>query len=322
MITMTEIAKLTHVSQPTVSRVLNGSQRVAPEIRERVLACAREHDYQLNALAKGLQGSRTMLLGVLVTDISNGFFADLAKEIEGAARESGCSIILFNSDYNPRSEQEYLDVVRRYRVDGVLAVPIRETSQEWQEYVKKLDVPIVAVTRRAEGLDSVYVDHGRAGAMVAGHLLERGFERFLFIGKDYDGKYVGFRQALTERGFGARTANVVYQDDAQLSRALEDWLRRDRGRGAVFAGNDIYALRVLDALRRLGVRVPEEAGVMGFDDTDLGRYLNPRLSSVSQPIAQMARDAVARLLDRIEHPGPREVLDHPLSARLVLREST
>ena len=111
MITMTEIAKLTHVSQPTVSRVLNGSMTVAPEIRERVLACAREHDYQFNALAKGLQGSKTKLLGVLVTDISNGFFADLAKRIEAEARENGYSIILFNSDYNPRNEQEYLDVV-------------------------------------------------------------------------------------------------------------------------------------------------------------------------------------------------------------------
>ena len=193
MITMTEIARLTNVSQPTVPRVLNGNQNVAPEIRERVLACAREHDYQLNALAKGLQGSRTQLLGVLVTDISNGFFADLTKQIEIEARKNGCSIILFNSDYDPVKEQEYLDVVRRYRVDGVLAVPIRETSAEWQEYVKKLDVPIVSVTRRAENLDSVYVDHPQAGAMVARHLLQRGFERFLFIGKEYDGKYVGFR---------------------------------------------------------------------------------------------------------------------------------
>ena len=306
MITMTEIAKLTHVSQPTVSRVLNGSQTVAPEIRERVLACAKEHDYQLNALAKGLQGSRTQLLGVLVTDISNGFFADLAKQIEIAARKSGYSIILFNSDYSPQNEQEYLDVVRRYRVDGVLAVPIRETSAEWKEYVKKLDVPIVAVTRRAKGLDSVYVDHVQAGAMVAAHLLERGFRRFLFIGKDYDGKYAGFRRFLTQAGCGGETDNVVYQDDSQLSQALEGWLRRASDRGAVFAGNDIYALRVLDALRRLDAAVPEEAGVIGFDDTSTGRYLNPRLSSVSQPIAQMAQEAVDRLLDRVEHPGQRE----------------
>ena len=155
MITMTEIAKLTHVSQPTVSRVLNGSQTVAPEIRERVLACAREHDYQLNALAKGLQGSRTQLLGVLITDISNSFFADLAKGIEATARKHGYSIILFNSDYSPDNEQEYLDVVRRYRVDGVLAVPIRETSTEWQDYAKKKDLPNETDTRPTRGLESV-----------------------------------------------------------------------------------------------------------------------------------------------------------------------
>lgn len=322
MITMTEIAKLTHVSQPTVSRVLNGSQTVAPEIRERVLACAKEHDYQLNALAKGLQGSKTQLLGVLVTDISNGFFADLAKQIEAEARKNGYSIILFNSDYNPQNEQEYLDVVRRYRVDGVLAVPIRETSAEWKEYVKKLDVPIVAVTRRAKGLDSVYVDHAQAGIMVASHLLEQGFRRFLFIGKDYDGKYVGFRRALEQAGFGKQTANVVYQDDGQLNQAVKAWFLQSPERGAVFAGNDIYALRVLDALRRLNVTVPKEVGVIGFDDTSTGRYLNPRLSSVSQPIAQMAHDAVTRLLERINHPGPQEALNRPLSAELVLREST
>ena len=322
MITMTEIARLTGVSQPTVSRVLNGSQTVAPELRERVLACAREHDYQFNALAQGLQGRQTKLLGVLVTDISNGFFADLAKEIETEARRNGYSIILFNSDYNPKSEQEYLDVVRRYRVDGVLAVPIRESSGQWQEYVKKLDVPIVTVTRKAEGLDSVYADHGRAGAMVAGHLLERGFRRFLFIGKDYDGKYVGFRQRLLEAGFGAQTANVVYEDDGQLDRALRTWFQGAGERAGIFAGNDIYALRVLDALRRLGLSVPGQAGVIGFDDTFMGRYLNPRLSSVSQPIALMARKSVARLLDRIGHPGPREPLDLPLDTALVAREST
>ena len=231
-------------------------------------------------------------------------------------------MILFNSDYNPQSEQEYLDVVRRYRVDGVLAVPIRETSAGWREYVKKLDMPVVAVTRRAEGLDSVYVDHVRAGAMVAACLLERGFRRFLVIGKDYDGKYVGFRQAADRLGFGERTANVVYRDDIQLNLALADWVRQSPERGAVFAGNDIYALRVLDALRRLGVSVPEEAGVIGFDDTPTCRYLNPRLSSVSQPVAQMARSAVARLLECVDHPGERDVLDQPFQAELVLREST
>ena len=322
MITMTEIARLTGVSQPTVSRVLNGSAKVAPDIRERVLACAKEHDYQPNVLAKSLQGCKTQLLGVLVTDISNGFFADLAKEIEIAARKHGYSIILFNSDYTPENEQEYLDVVRRYRVDGVLAVPIRETSGQWSEYVKKLDAPVVTVTRRAEGLDSVYVDHAQAGAMVADYLVQRRYQRFLFIGRDYDGKYVGFRQALAAKGFGEQVSNLVYQNDEQLQQDLRDWFRRSWGRAAVFAGNDIYALRVMDALRSLGLSVPGNVGVIGFDDTSMGRYLSPRLTSVSQPVAQMAQIAVSRILDRIHNPKQADVLNSALSGSLVIREST
>ena len=322
MITMTEIAKLTQVSQPTVSRVLNGNMNVAPEIRERVLACAKEHDYQPNALAKGLQGRKTHLLGVLLTDISNGFFADVAKAVETEARRYGYSIILFNSNYNTDSELEYLDVVRRYRVDGVLAVPIRETSEVWAGYAEKLDVPVVSITRPARGLDSVYVDHGVAGEMVARYLTERGYDRFLFIGKEYDRKYVGFRHALSEMGQAECVTNAVYQDDGQMKQTLYSRIPPPGQRLAVFAGNDIYALRILSLLRELHISVPQQAGVIGFDDTMIGRYLNPSLSSVSQPIDRMAREAVSRLLYRIEHPDERQIWDRPLSATLVPRQSS
>lgn len=322
MITMAEIARLAHVSQPTVSRVLNGNPKVSPEIRERVLACAREHDYQLNALAKGLKGSPTHLLGVLVTDIANGFFADLTKQIEICARERGYSIILFNSDYNPDNEQEYLDVVRRYRVDGVLAVPIRETSPQWYDYVKRLDVPVVTITRRATGLDSFYVDHPTAGGQVAAYLADRGYRRFLFIGKEYDGKYVGFRQWLAEHGLGDVVTHQVLQNHDQFRQALEQWLAESDLRAAVFAGNDIYALQVLDILRELQISVPAQVGVMGFDDTFMGQYLNPRLSTVRQPTAQMARQAVNWLLDRIEHADASLPVQRAFSTELVLREST
>ena len=97
---MTEIAKLTGVSQPTVSRVLNGNQAVNPEVRERVLACAREHNFQPNVIARSLAGSRTMLIGLVFTDISNSFFADLEKYLEQEAKKNGYSVILFNSDYD------------------------------------------------------------------------------------------------------------------------------------------------------------------------------------------------------------------------------
>ena len=120
MITMAEIARLTGVSQPTVSRVLNGNKTVNPEIREKVLACAREHDFQPNVMAQSLVGSRTKLIGVIVTDIGNAFFADLVKYIEQEAGKAGYSIILFNTGYDAEHEKECLDVVRRYRVDGLV----------------------------------------------------------------------------------------------------------------------------------------------------------------------------------------------------------
>ena len=321
MITMTEIARLTGVSQPTVSRVLNGNPNVGQEIRERVLACAKEHNYQCNALAKGLQGSKTMLLGVLVTDISNGFFADLAKAIEAAARKAGYTIILFNSDCDLEKERSYLDVVSRYRVDGVLVVPVKENGEELPDFAANLDIPVVAITKPAAALDAVYVDHRSAGALVAEHLAERGYRRFLFIGEEYDRKYLGFREKLAERGLAERTGSVAYESDRQLTHFLETWLRRPGGRTAVFAGNNIFALRTLSALRMLEVSVPRQAGVIGFDDTSTGRYLRPALSSVSQPIAAMAGEAVSRLLWRIDHPRAEEILDLALPAELVVRES-
>ncbi len=322
MITMTEIAKLTHVSQPTVSRVLNGSTTVAPEIRERVLACAKEHDYQFNALAKGLQGSKTQLLGVLLTDISNSFFADLAKQIEAEARTLGYSIILFNSDYDARREQEYLDVVRRYRVDGVLAVPVLRNNDAWPDCVKKLDVPVVVVTRRVEGLDSIYLDHEAASRKVAAHLVEQGFQRFLFIGRDYDAKYLGFQQELTTQGLADRTKNVEYWNDQRLEEDLRAYFQQPGPRTGIFANNDICALRVLSILRILDIPVPEQAGVIGFDDTFMARYLHPALSSVSQPIGRMAKEAVGRLTQRINAVEALPPLTLPLPASITVRKST
>lgn len=322
MITMTEIAKLTRVSQPTVSRVLNGSQKVDPEIRERVLACAREHDYQFNALAQSLQGSKTYLLGVLVTNISNGFFADLAKAVELEARKSGYSIILLNSDYDAEKEQSYLDVLRRYRVDGVVAVPVLRNNDRWPDCVKRLDVPLVVVTRHVPGLDSIYLDHSEASALVGRRMVEQGYERFIFIGRDYDVKYHGFRKAILERKAPETVSNIEFWNDGRLLEDLRACFREHSAvRTGVFANNDICALRVLRALRELDISVPEQAGVAGFDDTFMGRYLNPALTSVTQPIEEMAREAVARLIDRIDHPGKREPLNRVLHASLAVRES-
>ena len=135
---------------------------------------------------------RQRLIGVIVTDISNSFFAELVKYIGEEARKDGYSLILFSSDYDLEKERECLDVVRRYRVDGLIMVPVDENGAEWRGMVSRLDIPTVVITRHATGIDSFYVAHDEAGAQVARHLHEQGYEEYIFFGNTTDDKYLGF----------------------------------------------------------------------------------------------------------------------------------
>ncbi len=324
MITMTEIARLTGVSQPTVSRVLNGNQAVNPEIRERVLACAREHDFQPNVMAQSLVGSRTHLIGVVLTDISNSFFADLVKYLEREARASGYSLILFNTNYDPEHEKESLDVVRRYRVDGLVAVPVDERASDWNRLIRKLDIPTVVITKQVRGMDSVYVSHEEAGAQVGEHFREEGFEEYIFFGNTEDVKYQGFAKALKEREpeFGQHLTVISSKKEQKIQAALEQYYSRKRRRTGIFAYNDRRAVQMLGILQRMGVKVPEQAGLVGFDNTYMCEFLYPRLSSVAQPNEEMASIAMRRLLYKIDHPEDDRTEDHPLQATLVKRDSS
>jgi len=324
MITMTEIAKLTGVSQPTVSRVLNGNTSVNPEIRERVLRCAREHDFQPNVMAQSLVGSRTHLIGVVLTDISNAFFADLVKYMEQEARKEGYSLILFNSNYNTEHEKECLDVVKRYRVDGLIAVPVDEDSAQWHEMIEKLDIPTVVITRRSEGMDSFYVAHDEAGAQVGRHLCEEGFEEYIFCGNTKDIKYQGFVDALAEKDKDYKDHLMIVntKDDAEVKKIMEAYFSQKRGRTGIFAYNDRRAVQMMSILQQMGIQIPEQAGIVGFDNIYLCKYLYPKLSSVSQPNEEMATLAMKRLLYKIEHPQEKEIEDHPLKAELIKRDSS
>lgn len=324
MITMTEIARLTGVSQPTVSRVLNGNKAVNPEIRERVLKCAREHDFQPNVIAQSLVGSKTHLIGVVLTDISNAFFADLVKYLEQEARKEGYSLILFNSNYDPEHEKECLDVVSRYRVDGLIAVPVDEDSVQWRSTIKRLNIPTVVITRRAVGMDSFYVAHDEAGAQVGKYLYEQGYEEYIFFGHTRDIKYQGFVDALAKRDkdFRKHLTVLASKEDTVVRDAMAEYFSRKRGRTGIFAYNDRRAVQMMGILQQMGIQIPTQAGIVGFDNIYLCEHLYPKLSSVSQPNEEMATLAMRRLLYRIGHPEEQKVEDHPLKAELIKRDSS
>ncbi len=324
MITMTEIARLTGVSQPTVSRVLNGNQVVNPQIRERVLACAKEHDFQPNIIAQSLVGSKTHLIGVVLTDISNSFFADLVKYLEQEARKKGYSLILFNSNYDPEQETQSLSVLQRYQVDGLIVVPVDADDKDFRDLIDRLDIPVMVMTRQALGMDCVYVSHQEAGAQVGRHLWEEGYREYIFFGHTADAKYKGFAEELSKRDpqFSEHITVISTKVEKEVRAALEDYFSKKRERIGIFAYNDRRAVQMMGHLKRMGIQIPEEAGLVGFDNTYMCEFLYPRLSSVSQPNEEMATRAMQRLLYKIDYSKDREVQDYPLQAQLVIRESS
>ena len=322
MITMAEIARMTGVSQPTVSRALNGNPTVSPEIREKVLACAKEHDYQPNALALGMKGNKTKLLGVLMKDLSNGFFADLAKCIESEATRLGYSIILFNSDHRSERQQQCIDVLKRYKVDGLLAVPIWVDDPEWIDNVNRLKVPTVVLTVRSQNMDSVYLDHESAGQLVAKHLVQQGYTKFLFVGDPLGTKYLGFAEALQECGVKENKYECLpYTNEKNLRQKMQEIIAAGE-RAGIFTANDIFGAQVLRVLYEMNVSVPAHAGVVGFDDTLTARWLTPSLSSVRQPLEIMAQVAVQQLVNRIDGKAEDAYIDFAYEAELIERESS
>ena len=323
MITLSEIARLTGVSQPTVSRVLNGNTSVNPEVAKKVLDCAKAHNYQPNIMARSLRGNQTYLLAVMVPDLANPFFADLIRIIESEAGNSGYSILIFNTDGNPEKEQKYLAFLQQYHVDGLLLAPIH-ASEEGIRPFRSLTIPWIIFTNRAEGVDSVYISHRKAGGMAADHLVAAGAKKYVFIGKRNDQKFVGFEEELTASGVNTRNNLTFFweKDRQKTMELLLEFAKETSKKLGIFALNDMEAIIAINTLMGAGIPVPERVAVVGFDNTCLSRRALSGITSVSQPVNEMGSLAVKRLLKRIkgEETGPASYVE--LKAELVLRGST
>lgn len=324
MITMTEIAKMVGVSQATVSRVLNGNGSVNSEVKRKVLDCAKEQDYQPNIMAQSLVGNKTFLLGVIVTDIGNPFFADLVKAIEKEAGVKGYSLMLFNTDYDMEKEEKYLSILKRYRADGVLLVPTSE-GDSYVNKLKKYDIPMVSITMDLKEIDSVFISHYMAGEKVATHMLNMGFDSFIFAGGKEDQKEKGFKNELEKNEIDMvnHYFSIYYRQQEELKQQLKKRLEEEKNTGGVgiFANNDILALNILEILRELKVKVPEDVALVGFDNTFLAKIISPTLTSVAQPIEEMGRLGVERIVELINEKQD-EYVRYQLETRLVTREST
>ena len=330
MATLREVARRAGVSIATVSYVLNGTRRVRPEVEARVWEAVAALGYRPNRVARGLRRRRTHVLGLIVPDSANPFFAEVARGLEDASFAAEYRLILCNSDGDPLKEQRYLEVLLEQRVDGIALVSASAAPLHLST-LQASGVPFVVVDRDLPGLeaDCVLADNLQGGYLATRHLLERGHRRIACITGPSDltpsaDRVRGYRQAMAEAGIeppdlwirrGDFRAESGYQA-ARFFLSLPPGLRPT----AIFACNDLMAIGALRAIGEAGLAVPRDIALVGFDDITLAAYVIPPLTTVAQPTYEMGRLAGELLIQRIQERG-RPPARPPLPVRLVVRQS-
>lgn len=304
MTNIKDVAKLAGVSVTTVSRVLNNKGYISQKTRDTVLKAMEELNYQPNEVARTLFSRQSHLLGLIIPTVSHPFFAQLTRYIEFYASEKGYKVILCNSLMQKEKEKDYLDMLNRHQVDGII---MGSHTLDVGNF-KTIGLPVITLDRQiSEKIPFVSSDNYSGGVLAAEHLIAKGCRNLVHIGGNLklsmlsNRRYDGFK-SVCEREHASYT---LYQTDANAletesySALVERIFREHPETDGVFASSDLIAAEVLKSCLQRGKKVPEELKIVGYDDTDLARYVYPRITSVAQPIESIAKYTVEYLVAEV-----------------------
>lgn len=323
-----DVAKAAGVGVATVSRVINGSGYVKLATRERILAAMEELNFHPSSLARGLVRGSTATLGLLVPDVANPFFSEIARGAEDAARDKRFSVFLCNSDWQPEREANYLKLLQSHRVAGVVIVGSRSRQVDLLAAIGEL--PFVLVDRQNwKGSAASVSMNNEVGAMMAvDHLLAQGCTNVVHIAgpkgsPSAQARLAGYSKAMEAAGRAKHVVKGDFRYQSGYDAALQLFLQTVPPDG-IFAGNDMMAVGVLQAMMKLGVKVPEDVRVIGFDNIALSAYVAPSLSTIKQPAYEMGKLAFRMLLQQLSEEGESSLLPEQFefSPELVIRAST
>lgn len=329
-ITIRDVAERAGVSRQTVSRAINDRPGIDPETRRRVLAVARELGYRPSNVARGLKTNRTHTIGLVVPDIANPFFAEVARGASEVAYAAGYSVLLCNTEEKPDREWDTLHMLEAQRVEGLLLISSRLNDEQLDEVIATYP-PLVLVNRQRAaraGLGSVLVNDARAAEAAVAHLVGRGHRRIGFLGgslKSHSGRErrSGYTRGMARAGLDCTDGWCVSCAPTVEGgrRAATDLLRRHPELTALLAYNDLVAVGAMQACEALGRRVPGGCAVVGWDDIIFASYVSPPLTTMRMPKYRIGEEAMSLLFELIEHPerAPEPIV---LAAELVVRDST
>jgi len=322
-VTLKDVAREAGFNLSTVSRSLSGSYGVHQQTRKRVLEVAERLHYRPNRIARGLVTGRSHTLGLIVSDVRNPFFAEVARGAEDAARAHGCDLVLCNSDLDQAKQMCYIRSLAEKRVDGVLMNSVAALRKTQQEALAAFGVPIVLLNRAAgaHAFSTVCADNYLGGQLAGSYLKAKGHARIAHLtGPRGHGNLTdrarGFLNAVPDAVvlYGFHT----FQGGCELAGKL---LEQHPQVTAVFAANDVMAFGVMRAAAERGLRVPQDLSVMGFDNIEFSGIAHPPLTTIHQPKYEIGAAAVEILIRLAEKRAGSVPEQRVFGVELVERES-
>ncbi|WP_283153461.1 LacI family DNA-binding transcriptional regulator [Guptibacillus hwajinpoensis] len=327
MANMTDVAKLANVSTATVSRVIQNPDAVKEKTRMKVLQAIEELNYQPNVLARYFRRTETKTILVMVPSIENNVFPQMIAGIDLIAHQSGYKVLLGNTYQDPDKAYSYLEELKQKQVDGVILLTTRLDNNVITDIADKY--PVVLTSDFISGLNvpTVAIDNISSARNAVEHLLQHGHQRVGMITGPLDislsrDRLKGYRQALLEHGIGVDGVLIQEGDHKYDSgyHQMNKFLALENPPTAIFAANDSMAMGAVKAVKAHGLRVPEDIGVVGFDNIQFSDIFEPSLTTVAQPFMEMGERSMELLLKQINGETLTKK-QHVLDTRLIIRDS-
>lgn len=328
-VTIKDIAKKAGVSITTVSRVMNDKLGgISQETRERILKIVDEMNYQPNALARSLVTKQSLTLGLVLPNISNPFFPEMVRGVEDLASQHGYSVFLCNTDDDEEKEKHYIQLLKEKYVDGIIFSSNNRYSEKHYEILQKANIPFVLIDRGEEDGNSpyngVFIDNEKGAYLATKHLIEYGHKGIACLtGPKQVGtakrRIRGYQKAMMEANLPIHLINGDFRmKDAYIATKK---LLPSEEITAIFASNDLMACGIYQAAYELGIKIPEDLSVVGFDDIQLVEALTPKLTTIRQSSYTLGKTAAEMIIQELkEKKIAKQVVI--LDPALVIRQST
>lgn len=328
-VTIKDIAREAKVSYATVSRALSDHPEISVKTKERIRELAKKMGYTPNAIAKGLVTKNTHTLGLIIPDITNPFFPEVAQGIEDCANRNGYQVFLCNSNWNVQKENDYLQKLYSNRVDGIIIAPVSDyISHLMNNISKKIHLVFAAYKPQDHNCNYVVTDDFKSAQIAVEYLIKLGHRKIAFIGgQQYNstniGRVSGYEDTLRKYNIPVDSCYVKHGQFKQSSgyQLTRELLMSHELPTAILAGNDIIALGVIQAIEDFGLKVPKDISVVGFDDITYASLNKIQLTTVFQPKYDIGTLCVELLVDKIQNPDNKEAICKIVEPKLVIRKT-